>query len=253
MNTTPADVQADTPLLRGTFALVDLCSGRTHPLRPGPNGLGRSSGSAIVLDHHTVSRHHCVVMVHDTGACEVGDAKSRNGVLVNGHRVSGVSPLEPGDVLRICNFSLLLTRSAAGAEPERIVFTDETLGTVVRDTAHGCWHFTVVFGPDCAVGATYYPADQGPPEPGADWDGVRACYRWLRTGVPAARALVQNRRGSPKPARLPELELTHVTFTNASATLVFNEDDDAVCVTVDPQGRLTSGPVRIERGSDEGE
>jgi hypothetical protein len=246
MNNAHPNTQPDLSL-GGTFALVDLLRGRTSLLQPGPNTIGRSPKSRVVLDHHTVSRHHCVVMVHETGQCEVGDAESRNGVVLNGRRVSGTAQLEPGDVLQICNFWFVLIRSEAGTKPERVVFADETLGTVVWNDARRCWHFVVVFGPDRAVAATY-SAPATPPAPhSSEWSGVRACHRWVRAGEAAARKFIEERAGNPEPVLR---ELVQILYTPESATLVYDEPGREVSVTVDPTGHFTSDLQWIERQSE---
>lgn len=77
-------------------------TGRFYPLRVGITAVGRFPENDIVLEHYTISRRHCVILVHATGGCEVHDTASRNGTLVNGRRVSR-SALRPGDLLRLCN------------------------------------------------------------------------------------------------------------------------------------------------------
>ena len=61
--------------------------------------IGRRPASDIVLDDATVSRRHAIVLERD-GQSVIADDRSRNGVFVNGRRVSE-SRLHHGDEVRI--------------------------------------------------------------------------------------------------------------------------------------------------------
>jgi pSer/pThr/pTyr-binding forkhead associated (FHA) protein len=91
----------------GTYTLVSLTDGRRHLLRVGINTVGRFPENNVVLEPNSISRRHCVVLVHATGACEVYDTASRNGTWVNNYRTGRVSLL-PGDVLMISNQKYVL-------------------------------------------------------------------------------------------------------------------------------------------------
>src|SRR5688500_13844236 len=77
------------PVQPPAYSLLDLNSGRRHVLKTGLNTLGRSSSNAVVISGGDVSRHHCAVLVHAHGGCEVQDTASRNGTRVNGRRTHG--------------------------------------------------------------------------------------------------------------------------------------------------------------------
>jgi predicted component of type VI protein secretion system len=80
---------------------------RDLDLTQGQFTVGRSSRSQLLLDDPLVSRHHAVVIVqNDTVAIE--DRQSRNGVLVNGVRISGKAELHPGDLILIGSQELTL-------------------------------------------------------------------------------------------------------------------------------------------------
>jgi hypothetical protein len=217
-----------------TFALVDLHSGRTYSLQPGPNSIGRSNTNRVVLDDCAVSRRHAVLMVHETGACEVGDAQSRNGVFLNGRRVQGVAQLSPGELLQIDCFRLLLIRNTAtGSAP--MYFTDEALGVVVWNAADSCWHFGMMLGVNRFVPALYSPTDPSPPDRvPPDWEVVRACFHQVKAHEAEARALVVDSR------------LEQVIFTASNVTLVYGKLPAGVyCVTIDRAGNFVSGPVWV--------
>ena len=68
---------------------------------------GRSSAADIPLVGAMVSRRHATFSLTDNGV-EVSDHGSRNGVFVNGGRISGPQPLRLGDVITIGDDSLTL-------------------------------------------------------------------------------------------------------------------------------------------------
>ena len=84
------------------YVLRHTHTGRYYPLRVGINAIGRAPENDIILGHYTISRRHCVILVHATGGCEIHDTASRNGTLVNGRKVNRIT-LRPGDTLRLCN------------------------------------------------------------------------------------------------------------------------------------------------------
>jgi pSer/pThr/pTyr-binding forkhead associated (FHA) protein len=74
--------------------------GHQFELRMGEMVLGRSAGCQIVLDDALVSRRHARI-VRSADRVELEDLGSANGVLLNGARVAGRHPLQPGDEITI--------------------------------------------------------------------------------------------------------------------------------------------------------
>lgn len=68
---------------------------------------GRSSAADIPLVGALVSRRHATFSLTDYGV-EVSDHGSRNGVFVNGERITGPQPLRSGDIITIGDDSLTL-------------------------------------------------------------------------------------------------------------------------------------------------
>lgn len=68
-----------------------------------PITIGRSENCDIVVDHYSISKVHAVITRTATGAYEIRDADSRNGVTINGRRVPSDSPMkaQPDDMIRI--------------------------------------------------------------------------------------------------------------------------------------------------------
>ncbi|MGL6072599.1 MAG: FHA domain-containing protein [Fimbriiglobus sp.] len=94
------------------LALRDLSSGRLYMLRVGINTLGRHPQNDIVLEQSSVSRRHCVIVVHASGQVELRDTASRNGVRFR-HESVAVVELVAGDILRICDYKLMLLAEVA--------------------------------------------------------------------------------------------------------------------------------------------
>jgi hypothetical protein len=237
----------DSPLAQsGTIALVDLRSGRVYPLQPGPNSIGRSSKSCVFLDDPAISRRHAVLMIHDDGRCEIGDAGSRHGVRLHDRRICSVSPLAPGDVIQICDFWFLFARTKTEAAFSELVFKDDILGSVTWNCVDSCWHVVVGLEAGGFVPATYAPRDKKPPADTPDWDNVRACFRRIQSDEDAVRAFSLEQLDRFE--RLHLGRLSHILFTSQAATLIYGGDDEAICVTIDARGQIASGPSLVELG-----
>ncbi len=75
-------------------------SGRVVPIDMKGVRIGRDPANEMHIDDPEVSRHHARVILHN-GVIWVQDAGSRNGVFVNGTRVSGNQQVGPGDQIVI--------------------------------------------------------------------------------------------------------------------------------------------------------
>jgi len=81
-----------------------------YPLDVGVNGVGRLADNHVVLRDECVSRRHCAIVIHRNGMCEIHDVASKNGTLVNGHKIGGPTRLKPGDRITLCNCQLLFLK-----------------------------------------------------------------------------------------------------------------------------------------------
>jgi hypothetical protein len=90
------------------YLLIDDWAGCCYPLKTGLNTIGRLPDNDIVLERSTVSRRHCVILVHTWGACELHDTASRNGTFVNGQLLRRPIQLASGDQISLCQTMLLL-------------------------------------------------------------------------------------------------------------------------------------------------
>jgi len=96
----------------------------THELElpPGDFFIGRSPECQLTLDDPLVSRRHAVIHVVGTQAI-LEDLGSRNGVLVNGERQRGSTPLRAGDRVVIGSQELTLVLVSPSRRPTEASFT----------------------------------------------------------------------------------------------------------------------------------
>ncbi len=91
--------------------LVPVGGGDTIPLLKKTLLVGRRESCDIVLRFPNVSAHHCQLQI-DSGYWYVRDQKSRNGLKVNGTRVTE-KRLDPGDMLSIATHRYTVQYSPA--------------------------------------------------------------------------------------------------------------------------------------------
>ena len=82
------------------WAWLCLSSGKKLPITHWENVIGRHKRCDIVVDFPTVSRNHAVLTRYDDGSWTITDADSKDGVVVNGERVS-ICALHAGDIISI--------------------------------------------------------------------------------------------------------------------------------------------------------
>ena len=97
------------------WAWLCLEGDRKLPVTHWENVIGRHKRSDIVIDFPTVSRNHAVLTRYDDGSWSIQDTESKDGVLVNGSKVS-FSPLTPDDVITIGGVSMKLQPISAKQE-----------------------------------------------------------------------------------------------------------------------------------------
>lgn len=79
--------------------------------------VGRDPACDLVIDDVEVSRRHARLLAQG-GGYTVEDLGSTNGTFVNGERTSGITPLNPGDTLRLGDQVSLLYDLEMGDEAE---------------------------------------------------------------------------------------------------------------------------------------
>lgn len=101
-------------------------------LSPGELIVGRSASCKLSLDDPLVSRRHAVFFVTSDGV-SIDDLSSRNGVLVNGERIKGATPLAVGDRILIGAQELILRATGDGLGHETV--STEMLASVTADSS----------------------------------------------------------------------------------------------------------------------
>src|SRR5258708_5688571 len=95
---------ADVPVLVCTAGEL---AGRRIPVPEGGLGIGRSDENMVVIHDEGVSRYHGRLLF-ENGSLWLQDAGSRNGVFVNGVRVTGHKALKVGDAITIARHTFEL-------------------------------------------------------------------------------------------------------------------------------------------------
>ena len=95
---------------------LHLSSGKTETLTHWENIIGRSPNSEVVVDISTVSRIHAVLTRYDDGSWSIADADSKDGVYLNGKRISSLQPIEEDDVITIGGVDMILQPISAKQE-----------------------------------------------------------------------------------------------------------------------------------------
>jgi adenylate cyclase len=108
--------------------LIPVGGGDPIPLLKKGLLIGRRESCDIVLRFSNVSAHHCQLTVN-AGYWHVRDLQSRNGVKVNGVRVSDSKRIDPGDILSIAKHKYELNYSpmdlgAVGPPPPDVTEVD---------------------------------------------------------------------------------------------------------------------------------
>ena len=117
----------DVPVLVCTAGEI---AGQRISVPEGGIGIGRSPENALVVHDEGVSRYHARLLL-ENGSLWLQDAGSRNGVFVNGVRVTGHKALKVGDSITIAKHSFDLRWQddpSAPAEPSRRLPSTEALG-----------------------------------------------------------------------------------------------------------------------------
>jgi len=74
-------------------------AGQAHPLGPRPLIVGRARDCDVIVDHPSVSRHHCRLSATTQGGQVVEDLGSTNGTWIAGSRVTGRTPIPSGEAV----------------------------------------------------------------------------------------------------------------------------------------------------------
>lgn len=97
------------------WAWLNLSDGKKLPITHWENVIGRSKRSDIVINFPTVSRNHAVLTRYDDGSWTVSDANSKDGIYVNGRKVS-IMAITDEDVIGIGGIEMTLQPITAQQE-----------------------------------------------------------------------------------------------------------------------------------------
>ena len=92
--------------------LIPINGGKQYPLEKDMILIGRQDVCDIHIDHKSVSKQHCILMVRDNKLW-LRDLGSTNGCHVNGKRVRR-SVVKPSDVLGVAGFNFRVSGAKAG-------------------------------------------------------------------------------------------------------------------------------------------
>ncbi len=106
--------------------------GREFPLQSGTTTVGRKSDSDILLDHPTISSHHCRI-VFDGSTCTLQDLGSTNGSRVNSRHVQEAE-LHNKDLLQFGSIEFMLDAPEVAAAAPRYVDGDAEVAAGGLDT-----------------------------------------------------------------------------------------------------------------------
>lgn len=87
----------------GKFTVYLKDGSNVYPLHFGKNYVGRLPDNDVVIRDECVSRRHCAVLVHTDLRFEIVEMASKNGTVVNGKKIDGVTKLQSGDQIVLCN------------------------------------------------------------------------------------------------------------------------------------------------------
>jgi DNA-binding winged helix-turn-helix (wHTH) protein len=104
-----AEVTAVRPAVSSPATIELVWKKQSFALTDGEHLAGRDAECSLVIDASSVSRRHARITVV-SGAATIEDLDSTNGTHVNGTRISGLTPLGPGDEVSLGSEALQVRR-----------------------------------------------------------------------------------------------------------------------------------------------
>lgn len=102
--------------------------GREYPIEQGEIAIGRKADNAILLDHPTISSHHCRIL-HSGDTCVLQDLDSTNGTRVNSRDVKDTS-LRHKDLIQMGSIEFLFDAPELASSGARYTDADAEVATV---------------------------------------------------------------------------------------------------------------------------
>ena len=101
--------------------------GREYPIEQGEIAIGRKADNMILLDHPTISSHHCRIL-RNGDACVLQDLDSTNGTRVNSRDVKE-SALHHKDLLQLGSIEFLFDAPELAASGARYTDANSEMAT----------------------------------------------------------------------------------------------------------------------------
>ena len=89
--------------VKGGARLLVLSSKKTsitHHINPGRSTIGRDIGNALVLNDEQISKYHAAI-VYEEGILRIEDLESKNGVFVEGRKITNRTILPDGCLIKL--------------------------------------------------------------------------------------------------------------------------------------------------------
>ena len=99
--------------------------------------IGRGSANDLVLNDPSVSRFHAVLKKSAQDDVSIGDRGSTNGVLVDGARIAGETPITPGSKVKIGIYDLKLEAVREASRDAALVVQKAEIPAALREVLHG--------------------------------------------------------------------------------------------------------------------
>jgi predicted component of type VI protein secretion system len=103
--------------------------GREYPLEQGEIAIGRKADNTILLDHPTISSHHCRIL-HNGDNCVLQDLDSTNGTRVNSRDVKETA-LHHKDLIQLGSIEFLFDAPELTSSSARYADADAEVATGV--------------------------------------------------------------------------------------------------------------------------
>jgi DNA-binding winged helix-turn-helix (wHTH) protein len=118
-----AEVTAVRPGVSSPATIELVWKKQSFALTDGEHLAGRDAECSLVIDAGSVSRRHARITVV-AGAATIEDLDSTNGTHVNGTRISGLTPLGPGDEVSLGSEALQVRRRYPSALTVKVDIED---------------------------------------------------------------------------------------------------------------------------------
>lgn len=145
--------------------------GREYPIEQGEITIGRKADNMILLDHPTISSHHCRIL-RSGDSCVLQDLESTNGTRVNSRDVKESAALHHKDLLQLGSIEFMFDAPELAAAGARYTDANAEMATgamsAPQDFAsispfgapprerRGTWYFVLIITGSVALLALFF-------------------------------------------------------------------------------------------------